>query len=1132
MNKLLLEYIATILPSKPTKKKHKTVPKNKLLLEYLGNVLYENEEQQKVGTKIVQSPAGELPLPDEVIGKYWGPFARVYADLGLTNYEGMVRLKGGQKTFVKKAKGRQIPAEPSTTGQITPDSFIDYLLHNLLTDETLLSQVNFPEHYYTKGDIISRARLTKSVNIYLSTLSKKDGQALLNSIKQNQIDILDFMKIVLLPEVASQTLTQLILQDTDYIENRLPAALKTKSTGLPSATSISNRIVGYILALPLNDRQKFANIINDPNFKLNEHIDILPALLGTPRHLGVFTQVKSAQSFSSVLRFHDDTITVEQINNALSNVGLEHLRVYSDNPFEFPIIRTFQDRQRTISLRARSGAINPYWTWAENKVRFKTIGTTAFIERITADTTLRRRFSKLINDELLADTGFTARTRVRARFNKKTYNNVSILDMVLEAIITARAAAYYDASSYDTIFKSVKELIRKLMRDAKKYPKEIQELEKEEQRLMDAIAKEEDPVNKERLEGELKAVKKDIKAVNKVVDEMIEAMFQKMDTFVDTRIDAVGKELESENENLQIALTRIREYRAELANIAETISSMTTEPTPDEYRELMQRADDAYIRIYSNIDRELNQIGRGRDFVDVASEVLADTAELHEYFRELMGGDEVYLPASGSFPAGDKLRVERTTDSNGIKRVQIFLVSVKSAAKGSVNGAASEFIKYPIWNGTYKELTELHLGWRANAPFGFPVSFLTPETFAQIVGHATQPELGEDAKPVIGIPIFASRDKQTAEANRDRFAQFSEHLVDGAIGMAHTTEGIEPHERRTSGNKTIYIKGKTSIFPGDKSLRSYLRPPEDLTGDISPIQQREYDAQLQRHDVYTKLQEIFGEGNFLGDAPSTTDKKWRQNLQGCSFLGHIIDMIRFFPEGDPVVGVDTEEGLAKFQPSFPLTRQQLYVLIRKHKKDIIAGFFKKPKMDDGAEDDTWDSEEESGPSTDSATDNIVKPEKLMMTLYPHIMGEFFNVPELEKFLGNSPNVANARKRGPMSVFNAIVFAGALSAHDQFSSVLEQVTYSVEYNKKTGIKRLVITRVPPAPASAGITVWSVSNNLFQPKESSAGESSFSYALSDSGGGFNAGTRVVRAISGGKKNNDQDQETDLEIIDDGN
>ena len=76
---------------------------------------------------------------------------------------------------------------------------------------------------------------------------------------------------------------------------------------------------------------------------------------------------------------------------------------------------------------------------------------------------------------------------------------------------------------------------------------------------------------------------------------------------------------------------------------------------------------------------------------DVGGSMIKNMAEMSLYDTEIAGEKEAYLPSAGTFPSGDKLRVDR--DGSG-KVERVASVSVKYGKSGQFYGFPGQTDKY------------------------------------------------------------------------------------------------------------------------------------------------------------------------------------------------------------------------------------------------------------------------------------------------------------------------------------------------------------------------------------------------------------------------------------------------------
>ena len=119
----------------------------------------------------------------------------------------------------------------------------------------------------------------------------------------------------------------------------------------------------------------------------------------------------------------------------------------------------------------------------------------------------------------------------------------------------------------------------------------------------------------------------------------------------------------------------LKKHKATMEQIAKDWDKMTTE-----------ERETAVEKSYSNMAREMHEADP-----DVARGIMKNMAEMALYDTELAAGQEVYLPSHGSYPSGDKLRVDR--DGNGVVE-KVAAVSVKFGKSGGFYGFPGETAQY------------------------------------------------------------------------------------------------------------------------------------------------------------------------------------------------------------------------------------------------------------------------------------------------------------------------------------------------------------------------------------------------------------------------------------------------------
>jgi hypothetical protein len=132
----------------------------------------------------------------------------------------------------------------------------------------------------------------------------------------------------------------------------------------------------------------------------------------------------------------------------------------------------------------------------------------------------------------------------------------------------------------------------------------------------------------------------------------------------------------------------VERYETELKSILENFDSME----PEERREAVKKS-------YATMISELYRSDK-----EMAGSLLKNMAELNLYQQEIAGGDEAYLPASGTFPAADKLVVKKGEGTIG-ERLEG--VSIKFGQRGATFGMPAQSNTIMKWhpNSFYHDAT-------------------------------------------------------------------------------------------------------------------------------------------------------------------------------------------------------------------------------------------------------------------------------------------------------------------------------------------------------------------------------------------------------------------------------------------
>ena len=142
---------------------------------------------------------------------------------------------------------------------------------------------------------------------------------------------------------------------------------------------------------------------------------------------------------------------------------------------------------------------------------------------------------------------------------------------------------------------------------------------------------------------------------------------------------AVLKEQEEQGTAHPNVRKSMEEHKARMQKISEDFDSMS----PEDRRKAVEDS-------YSSMARMMHEADP-----DSARAIMKNVAEMALYDSEVAGGDECYLPSHGSYPSGDKLRVDR--DGKGkVEKVAAVSVKFGKASNGSYGfpGETSQYIKY------------------------------------------------------------------------------------------------------------------------------------------------------------------------------------------------------------------------------------------------------------------------------------------------------------------------------------------------------------------------------------------------------------------------------------------------------
>ena len=131
---------------------------------------------------------------------------------------------------------------------------------------------------------------------------------------------------------------------------------------------------------------------------------------------------------------------------------------------------------------------------------------------------------------------------------------------------------------------------------------------------------------------------------------------------LDATIKAVEEEVAKDNIDPRVTTT-LKDHKKELDRIY------------NEYDIPSQEASDAILKAYNKLMVDLNNADS-----DMVGAIMKQQAEMALYQSEIAKGDEVYLPSSGTFPVGDKIK------AGGNALESVALISCKYDKQGRVHG--------------------------------------------------------------------------------------------------------------------------------------------------------------------------------------------------------------------------------------------------------------------------------------------------------------------------------------------------------------------------------------------------------------------------------------------------------------
>lgn len=292
----------------------------------------------------------------------------------------------------------------------------------------------------------------------------------------------------------------------------------------------------------------------------------------------------------------------------------------------------------------------------------------------------------------------------------------------------------------------------------------------------------------------------------------------------------------------------ISNYNATLTGLAEKLNSLES-PSQEDFAAAKQMADDALKVLFTMPEDVVMTTEEKKDYVKTLRGLFAKLAESHEFYRELLNGEEVYLPEFQGFPCGDKLKVSREPEHVKIERV-----SVKSGDNESKTGAQSEFGKYPFWKGVYKKLGMGVMGWQNKQPFQLPRDYADNEEYFN--------EALQDSG-VIEAGVMSS----------DSAAEFRNLVV--TLQRVATENSDDESHLDEDGNK------KKDNFNGDVRLQAYASAPsvgEDLSLETS-------------RKLFAQVKETLDNSAAIGKDSFFLDRIDNTLHQGDSYLGYMLETL-------------------------------------------------------------------------------------------------------------------------------------------------------------------------------------------------------------------------------------------------
>ena len=746
--------------------------------------------------------------------------------------------------------------------------------------------------------------------------------------------------------------------------------------------------------------------------------DLFRSAVTTEKPFGEAIAVKNVDSLQKILELdisedspgvYDDS--GKKILAALSSLKDSYLQFYTATPFEFDIYKNFDRRKHHVNnfLGSNSKLVD-FWEDVATRLENSNVGITEYKENFKL--TIDDEFIKILSSEDETTYLQSVAESFVEYFSKKELKNI----------------LFFYNSNKDSNSKNPTTIVRPRV-DIEELKSKIK---KELLRLRPTLSKRE---------------------ANKIVNASIKSLLKKREEYIS---DVIRNYTENKNLPRHLVRSRTEKYRNKLQDIAKRFIELETEPTDEEYKAIQKALDDAYIELFT-VDYTQNG---AQALSKTLEKIFVKASEPHEFFRELMGGDEVYLPSYNGFPSGDKIRI--TTEDGQRRSVQsvitgnllVQLVSMKAGQAGTQHqaltndfrqisqikiGSESQANLYPVWKGPYREYKVGRQGATRDSPFQFSRYYAdNQDVFDEVVKDLTS-EL--DGKPV---DLFKDQD------SRESFRQL----------MVDLNQFVSPIQ-------DINQFGPTAPLAGDYRLREYVLP---------------------RNISYIK--NLYKEYSRLGYTPEEIREK-------------IIDHIKVSQLYDRL----KESWGEKYFPNGKVAPGSSYI-------GYLLKCIQLAKMEDEVMERPLDFIETKKGEPSSATGqmNLTK-------ISEAIFEKFFNIPELKRLIGKK-NYNAALKSGPASLFGMLIMAGSIRRHNGFENEVAHIKQILTHGIAVGDKnptplnssvRFVEYRGSRHPAN-----WELKLDLFQTlvnsksvstsmPDFSAGRGDGVHGLSTNAAGYSAGGR---------------------------